>query len=82
MSTHVLLTTELWRKIAENHNDVYVYFREHGIRLSYVMYSRGKVDTLEFTNEKWALLFELDYGVHLERISLDNAVTRCYQPEG
>ena len=50
MSVHVLLTTELWRKIAENHDDVYVYFREHGIRLSYVMYSKGKVDTLEFTN--------------------------------
>ena len=80
MSTHVLLTTELWRKIAENHNDVYVYFREHGIRLSYVMYSRGTVDTLEFTNEKWALLFELDYGVHLEYISLDETVTRCYTP--
>ena len=23
MSVHVLLTTELWRKIAENHDDVY-----------------------------------------------------------
>lgn len=81
MSVHVLLTNDLWRRLNADHEDLFLYFKEHGIRLSYVIFmGNTKIDTLEFTNEKWEMLFRLEYGEYLEHIRMDETVTRCHIP--
>lgn len=85
MSVHVKLTNELWRRLNADHEDLFLYFKEHGIRLSYVIVDNKfmgntKIETLEFTNEKWEMLFQLEYGVYLEHIRMDETVTRCHTP--
>ncbi len=85
MSVHVLLTHKLWRQLNADHDDLFVYFKEHGIRLSYVIVDNkfmgnNRLDTLEFTNEKWEMLFRLEYGEYLEHVQMDETITRCHSP--
>lgn len=66
MSVHVLLTHHLWRRLNADHDNVYLYFEEHGIRLSYVIVDNWIHDyTITFKDYKQKLLFEIKYGEYL-----------------